>query len=187
MRELLALLGENPEREGLRETPARVAAAWEDLLSGYHRDEGEVLRTIFEEDAVAASDDLVIVQDMEFTSLCEHHLLPMRGKCHVAYIPKRRIIGLSKIPRLVDLYARRLQVQERLTAQIANALMSYLKPQGVLVITQAVHFCIIMRGVEKQCSHTTCATARGVFQKHRDLELKVQGYLKLPFTPHSRR
>lgn len=178
--------GEDPEREGLRETPERVAAAWESLLSGYALDEKEILRTIFTEDTVAASDDLVIVQDVEFTSLCEHHLLPMRGKCHVAYIPRRRIIGLSKIPRLVDLYARRLQVQERLTAQIANALMTHLKPQGVLVITQAVHLCVVMRGVEKQCSHTTCATVRGVFRKRRDLELKVQGYLQQPFTPHSR-
>ena len=187
VRELLSLIGENPNREGLLETPERVARAWESLLEGYAQDERRALRTVFTLEEAAPGSDLVVVQDIEFESLCEHHLLPMRGKCHIAYIPGRRIIGLSKIPRLIELYAKRLQVQERLTAQIANALMMHLKPRGVLVITQAVHFCMIMRGVEKQLSHTTCATVRGIFEKRRDLELKVQGYLQLPFTPHGRK
>lgn len=181
---LLKLFGEDPQRDGLRDTPARVARAWESLLAGYQDDEREVLATIFEHSQAAAGHDLVLVQDVEFTSLCEHHLLPMRGKCHVAYVPDQHILGLSKIPRLVNVYARRLQVQERLTAQIADALMEHLGPKGVLVITQAVHFCMIMRGVTKQCSYTTCATARGVFQERPDLELKVQGYLQTGFTPH---
>lgn len=183
---LLALFGEDPHREGLRDTPGRVARAWESLLAGDEDDEAEVLAAIFEHSEAASGHDLVLVQDVEFTSLCEHHMLPMRGKCHVAYIPDQHILGLSKIPRLVDVYAQRLQVQERITAQVADALMEHLKPKGVLVITQAVHFCMIMRGVEKQCSHTTCATARGVFQENSHLELKVQGYLQTGFTPHGR-
>lgn len=185
MRQLIVELGEDPEREGLLDTPRRVADAWEQLLVGYSQDEGKVLQAVFEhEPGHAPEDDLVIVSNIEFYSLCEHHMLPMRGKVHVAYVPNGQIIGLSKIPRLVDLYTRRLQVQERFTTQIADALMTHLAPQGVMVVSQAIHFCVMMRGVEKELSHTTVATIRGIFRKKPYLESKVQQYLALGFTPH---
>lgn len=185
VRTLLIELGEDPEREGLLGTPKRVTDAYEELLDGYRQDEGEVLKAVFEHEmSQAPEDDLVIVSNIEFFSLCEHHMLPMRGKVHVAYIPNGKIVGLSKIPRLVDLYTRRLQVQERFTKQIADALMAHLKPYGVMVVSQAIHFCMMMRGVEKELSHTTVATVRGLFRKSPYLESKVQQYLALEFTPH---
>jgi GTP cyclohydrolase I len=165
MREILTALGEDPSREGLRSTPMRSEKALRFLTSGYTADIKRIVNgAIFEEKC----DEMVVVKDIEFFSLCEHHLLPFEGRAHVAYIPKNKIIGLSKIPRLVDVFARRLQVQERMTQQIAQCLQEVLDPAGVAVITEARHFCMMMRGVQKQCSSTTSSAMLGVFRQHRE-------------------
>lgn len=165
MKEILRALGEDPSREGLLATPARSEKALRYLTSGYSADIRKILNgAIFNEKC----DEMVVVKDIEFFSLCEHHLLPFYGKAHVAYLPKDRIIGLSKIPRLVDVFARRLQVQERMTQQIAACLQEVLDPQGVAVITEARHFCMMMRGVEKQHSSTTSSAMLGEFRRRRE-------------------
>jgi GTP cyclohydrolase IA len=154
-------IGENPAREGLLRTPERVATSLRWLTGGYELDAKDVIGdALFEE----AHDSMVLVRDVELYSLCEHHMLPFFGKAHVAYIPNGRILGLSKIPRVVDVFARRLQVQERLTEQIADALMRTLEPRGVGVVIEAQHLCMMMRGVEKQNSSTVTSALRGVFQ-----------------------
>jgi len=159
-REILKALGENPSREGLLDTPRRFSKSIEFLTSGYHKSVADVVgRGIFK----AESSEMVIVRDIELYSLCEHHMLPFFGKAHVAYIPDKKIIGLSKIPRIVDVFARRLQVQERMTAQVADALMEVLQPLGVAVVIEAAHFCMMMRGVEKQNSKTITSAMRGEF------------------------
>jgi GTP cyclohydrolase I len=159
-RAMLAHLGEDPRRPGLAETPARFAKAMRFLTGGYEAEPADVVgHGVFP----AEGDGVVVVRDVEFHSLCEHHLLPFFGRVHVAYQPASRIIGLSKIPRLVDLYARRLQVQERITEQVADALMALLEPKGVLVVAEARHLCMAMRGVEKQHSETATRALRGVF------------------------
>jgi GTP cyclohydrolase I len=161
---ILAAVGEDPAREGLADTPKRVAEALLDLTAGYRQDPTEILRgALFTEDY----DEMVIVKDIEIYSLCEHHMLPFFGKCHVAYIPRKRIVGLSKIPRMVDAFARRLQVQERLTSQIAQTLQEALEPRGVGVIIKAQHLCMIMRGVEKQHSTAVTSAMLGVFRSHQ--------------------
>ncbi|MBI3307330.1 MAG: GTP cyclohydrolase I FolE [Candidatus Omnitrophica bacterium] len=161
VRELLEHLGENPEREGLLRTPKRVATSLKYLTQGYRQDIQKILNgAIFEE----AYDEMVLVKDIEIFSLCEHHLLPFYGKAHVAYIPNGKIIGLSKIPRVVDVFAKRLQVQERLTSQIADCLMHALKPRGVAVVIEALHLCMAMRGVEKRTSLTMTSSMLGVFR-----------------------
>jgi GTP cyclohydrolase I len=163
VRAMLAEVGEDVEREGLRDTPSRYARALRHLTDGYAGTIASVVGNgIFE----AEGDGPVIVRDIEFHSLCEHHLLPFFGRMHVAYRPGTRIIGLSKIPRLVELFARRLQVQERLGEQVADALMQVLEPKGVLVIAEARHLCMAMRGIQKQHSSTTTLAARG---EHADL------------------
>ncbi len=160
-RSSLALLGEDTKREGLIDTPKRYAKAMRFLTSGYNRKIKDVVGTaLFTE----ASSEIVIVRDIELFSLCEHHLLPFYGKAHVAYIPNGKIIGLSKIPRIVDVFARRLQVQERLTSQISETLMDVLKPLGVAVIIEADHMCMMMRGVQKQNSSTVTSSMLGVFR-----------------------
>lgn len=153
-RELLAALGENPDREGLARTPERMARALKELTAGYHQD---IERIINGARFTERYDEIVLVKGIEFASLCEHHVLPFFGQCHVAYLPQGRIIGLSKIPRLVDCFARRLQVQERLTCQIAETLQETLQPQGVAVVVEARHLCMMMRGVTKQ--NTTMVTS----------------------------
>jgi GTP cyclohydrolase IA len=156
----LELLGEDPRREGLRRTPARVAAALRWLTHGYDVDVNDVVGTgVFNE----THENMVLVRDVELYSLCEHHMLPFFGKAHVAYIPNGRILGLSKIPRIIDMFARRLQVQERLTDQIADTLVSILQPRGVGVVIEAQHLCMMMRGVEKQNSSTVTSALRGEF------------------------
>jgi GTP cyclohydrolase I len=160
IRQLLAELGEDPTREGLLRTPQRVAKALKFLTSGYSADIDEVLN-----DALFTVDynEMVIVKDIDFYSLCEHHLLPFFGKCHVAYIPRTRVIGLSKIPRLVDVFARRLQIQERMTNQIAQTIKEKIDPLGVAVICEGTHLCMSMRGVEKQNSFAVTSAMLGAF------------------------
>ena len=158
--ELLRRLGENPERDGLRRTPERVERSLRWLTRGYELDpQAAIGDAVFEED----HHHMVLVKDIEMYSLCEHHMLPFFGKVHVAYIPNGRIVGLSKLPRIVDVFARRLQVQERLTAQIADALWDVLQPQGVGVVIEAYHLCMMMRGVEKQNSKTITSAMKGGF------------------------
>ena len=161
IRQLLAGLGEDPSREGLLDTPKRVEQSMRFLTSGYATDVDTMLNNaLFTVDY----NEMVIVKDIDFYSLCEHHLLPFFGKCHVAYIPNGKVVGLSKIPRLVDMFARRLQVQERLTNQIANTLLEKIKPLGVAVVTEATHLCMAMRGVEKQNSVAVTSAMLGAFR-----------------------
>jgi GTP cyclohydrolase I len=161
-REILSRLGEDPDRDGLEATPERVEKSLAFLTKGYDQDPAKVLHgAMFDVDY----DEMVIVKDIEMFSLCEHHMLPFFGKVHVAYIPKGKVIGLSKIPRLVEVFARRLQVQERLTRQIAEAIQEAIHPQGVGVVIEARHLCMMMRGVEKQNSSTVTSAMLGVFQK----------------------
>ena len=161
-RELLIEIGEDPNREGLIKTPQRVSKAWEFFSKGYKEDLHEIINdAIFNEDAK----DMVIVRDIEFFSLCEHHLIPFFGKAHVGYIPNGKVIGLSKIPRIIDMFSRRLQVQERLTHQIADAIKSVLSPKGVSVVMEGRHMCMQMRGVEKQNSFTSTSAMSGQFRK----------------------
>jgi GTP cyclohydrolase I len=158
----LALLGEDTSREGLLKTPQRVEKAMRWLTQGYEMCVDDVVNgALFEDEHV----NMILVRDIEFYSLCEHHMLPFFGKAHVAYIPGGRVVGLSKMPRIVDVFARRLQLQERLTDQIASALMEVLKPKGVGVVIEAVHLCMMMRGVEKQSSRTVTSSVRGLFRK----------------------
>ena len=163
-RKVLTLLGENPEREGLEKTPMRVAKAMQVLTRGYTQDPHKVLTdALFEE----KYNQMVIVKDIDFFSMCEHHMLPFYGKAHVAYIPNGHITGLSKIARVVDIYAHRLQVQERLTEQVMQCINDTLKPQGVMVVVEAKHMCMQMRGVEKQNSITTTSAYSGVFESSK--------------------
>lgn len=159
-REVLRTLGEDPEREGLLKTPERVAKAYQFLTHGYGLDPEAILRSAMFEEAYS---EMILVRDIELYSLCEHHMLPFFGKAHVAYIPNGRIVGLSKIPRVVDVFARRLQVQERLTHQIREVIERVLEPQGVAVVIEAQHLCMMMRGAEKQNSFTTTSAMGGVF------------------------
>jgi len=178
---LLKELGEDPQREGLRKTPARVEAALRYLTSGYTMNVEELINgALFE----VPYDEMVMVRDIEFFSLCEHHLLPFFGKVHVAYIPKKKVIGLSKIPRIVDMYARRLQVQERMTQQIAETLQQILDPRGVGVICEARHLCMMMRGVEKQHSGAITSAMLGAFRERqatREEFLSLVGHQSLQF------
>lgn len=162
IRELLLAVGENPDREGLRDTPFRVAQAYEELFAGLYTDPDEVLDRTFDE----AHEELILVRDIPMYSACEHHLLPFHGFAHVGYIPNEtgRVTGLSKLARLVDLYAKRPQVQERLTSQIADALVRRLEPRGVIVVVDAEHLCMGMRGVRKAGSTTTTSAVRGIFR-----------------------
>jgi GTP cyclohydrolase IA len=161
IKKLLLEIGEDPSRQGLENTPIRVAESYKLLTSGYHANIDELInKAIFEADY----SEMVIIKDIELFSLCEHHMLPFFGKCHVAYIPNGHIIGLSKIPRLVDVFSKRLQVQERLTMQIANTLRDKLNPRGVGVVIEARHLCMIMRGVEKQNAVATTSAMLGAFR-----------------------
>jgi len=163
VRQQLSLIGEEPKREGLIKTPHRVAKSLQFLTKGYRDDVKTLLNgAIFKEDYK----EMVIVKDIDYFSMCEHHLLPFYGKIHIAYIPNGKIVGLSKIPRLVDMFARRLQVQERMTRQIANTLFEVLNPEGVAVVCEGKHMCMMMRGVEKQHSLATTSAMLGVFQNN---------------------
>ncbi|GAA5513568.1 GTP cyclohydrolase 1 [Deinococcus carri] len=158
----LTAIGEDPEREGLQKTPHRVAKAWSFLTAGYHKTLADAAGdAVFE----AEGSEMVIVKDIEFYSMCEHHMLPFSGRAHIAYIPDGKILGLSKFARIVDLYSRRLQVQERITTQIADAVGELLAPRGVAVLMEGVHLCMAMRGVQKQNSSTTTSAMRGIFKE----------------------
>ena len=167
-KKIIALLGEDPEREGLLKTPERVAKAMQFLTKGYDEDPEAVLRSaMFKEEEYK---QMVIVKDIDFFSLCEHHMLPFFGKAHIAYIPKHYITGLSKIPRIVDIFARRLQIQERLTLQVKECIQNTLNPMGVMVVIEAQHMCMQMRGVEKQNSLTTTSDFTGSFKQAKTRE-----------------
>jgi len=173
LRELLRSLGEDPAREGLQDTPRRAGKALRYLTGGYHTRVEDILNGALYS---VTYDEMVIVKDIELFSLCEHHMLPFFGKCHVAYVPDKKVVGLSKIPRLVDMFARRLQIQERLTQQIAETLQERIRPQGVGVIVEARHLCMMMRGVEKQHSQTVTSAMLGVF---RDQQQTREEFLSL--------
>ncbi len=176
VRVILRHIGENPDREGLRLTPGRVVRALEYLTSGYAQEPGRIIEgALFNEEAYQ---EMILCKDLDFYSLCEHHLLPFTGKAHVAYIPNRRIVGLSKIARVVDLYARRLQMQERLTTQIAQTLMDHLDPLGVAVVLEAEHMCMRMRGVERQNSWITTSAMLGVFRARLETRQEFMNLLR---------
>jgi GTP cyclohydrolase I len=163
VRRMIQLIGEDPDRDGLRHTPERFEKALRFLTSGYHQDPEKLLNgAMFS----VCYDQMVLVKDIEIYSLCEHHLLPFFGKCHVAYIPDKKVVGLSKIPRLVNMFARRLQIQERLTNQIASAIQQKISPLGVGVVVEARHLCMVMRGVEKQNSQTVTSAMLGSFREN---------------------
>ena len=175
IRDLLAKIGEDPDREGLKKTPERFDKAIRFLTSGYRQDPREVLqRAIFHE----SYDEMVIVKDLDVFSLCEHHILPFFGKCHVAYLPKKNIVGLSKIARVVELYSHRLQVQERLTQEIAMAIMDTLQPQGVAVVLEAFHLCMMMRGIEKQNAKAVTSAMLGVFRTRQSTRMEFMELIK---------
>jgi GTP cyclohydrolase I len=180
IRQLLAQLGEDPTREGLRDTPKRVEKAMRFLTSGYGADvDGVLNNALFTVDY----NEMVIVKDIDFYSLCEHHLLPFFGRCHVAYIPQGRVIGLSKIPRLVEIYSRRLQIQERLTSQIADTVREKVQPLGVAVVMEAAHLCMSMRGVEKQNSVAVTSAMLGVFRDDARTRMEFLELIKRPELP----
>lgn len=172
--QLLEHLGEDPDREGLRRTPARVVDALGFLTEGYRLDVDNLFNDAF---FTEEYDEMILIKDIEFYSLCEHHLLPFFGKAHVAYLPRRKIVGLSKIPRLVDFYARRLQVQERMTKEIAEMMMSKLEPRGVAVVVEARHLCMVMRGVEKQHSSMTTSHMLGKFRDDQSTRLEFMNLI----------
>jgi GTP cyclohydrolase I len=175
IRNLLDRLGEDPNREGLRRTPLRVAKAMDFLTSGYHTTVDEVIKgAIFTEDCK----EMVVVRGIEFYSMCEHHMLPFFGHAHVGYLPNGKVVGLSKVARVVDVFARRLQVQERLTNQVADALMAALAPHGVAVVIEASHTCMMMRGVQKQNSTTISSAMRGAFQDDARTRAEFMGFIR---------
>lgn len=179
VKQMLDLLGENPKREGLVKTPSRVAKAYEFLTSGYTQNPKDVLNdALFE----SSNNEMVLIKDIEFYSLCEHHLLPIIGRVHVAYIPNGKVVGLSKIPRMVNIFARRLQIQEQMTEQIATAIQDVIKPLGVGVVVQARHMCVEMRGVEKINSTTTTSALRGSFIKNANTRKEFFDLINSPKT-----
>ena len=175
VRAMLSGLGEDPDREGLQKTPERVEKALRFLTHGYEQDVDDLVNDAL---FTVEYDEMVIIRDIEVYSLCEHHLLPFFGKAHVAYIPNGKVVGLSKIPRLVDMFARRLQVQERLTVQIAEAIEEKLRPRGVGVVIEAMHFCMLMRGVEKQNSLAVSSCMRGAFREQQQTREEFLSLIK---------
>lgn len=172
---MLEGIGEDPDREGLRETPERIARMYEEIFSGMEADGKDELSKVFSVD----NSEIVLEKDITFYSMCEHHMLPFYGRAHVAYIPDGRVVGLSKLARTVEVYARRLQIQERMTGQIADAVMEYLAPRGVMVLVEAEHMCMTMRGVKKPGSKTVSVAARGVFSDSEELQDRFFNMLKL--------
>ena len=181
VKRMLELLGEDPNREGLQKTPHRVAKALEFLTQGYHQDPKEILnQALFS----TSNDEMVLVRDIEFYSLCEHHMLPIIGRCHVAYIPDGKVVGLSKIPRIADVFARRLQIQEQMTEQIADAILETIKPKGVGVVVHARHMCMEMRGVQKINSTTVSSALRGLFKSDERTRNEFYNLINTPAPSH---
>lgn len=170
----LEYIGDNPEREGLRDTPKRIVNAWDELFSGYKQSPLDVITTFDS----GGYDQIILLKDIELFSMCEHHMLPFFGKAHVAYIPGKRIVGISKLARLVDIYARRLQIQERIGEQVTEALMTYLNPRGAACIIEAVHMCMRMRGVSKQKSVMSTSSLRGAFFTNAGARIELMGLIK---------
>jgi GTP cyclohydrolase I len=177
VREILEGVGEDPSRQGLQRTPARVRRAYEELLSGYEMDVSKLVNGALYD---VAQNDMVVISDIEFYSLCEHHMLPFFGSAFIAYIPNGKVIGLSKIPRIVDVFARRLQIQERLTSQVADCLMDAIEPQGVAVVTSAQHLCSMMRGVMKTKPRLVSSCMRGVFADNEFHQQRFFNQIRLP-------
>ena len=178
---ILELIGEDPKREGLLKTPARVAKAFSFLTEGYRQDPKEILsQALF----TTSNDEMVLVRDIEFYSMCEHHMLPIIGRAHVAYIPNGKVVGLSKIPRIVNLFARRLQIQEQMTEQIADAILETIKPKGVAVVLHARHMCMEMRGVEKVNSTTVSSALRGLFKSDERTRSEFYNLINSPAPSH---
>ena len=174
---VLELLGEDPRREGLLKTPSRVAKAWEFLTEGYHEDPEAILnKALF----TSSNDEMVVVRDIEFYSTCEHHMLPIIGRVHVAYIPNGKVVGLSKIPRIVNVFARRLQIQEQMTEQIADAISNSINPKGVAVVVHARHMCMEMRGVQKINSTTVSSALRGLFKSDQRTRSEFYNIINTP-------
>jgi GTP cyclohydrolase I len=174
---VLELLGEDPQREGLLKTPQRVAKALRFLTEGYHQDPKEILnQALFS----SSNDEMVVVRDIEFYSLCEHHMLPIIGRVHIAYIPDGKVVGLSKIPRIVNVFARRLQIQEQMTEQIADAILETIKPKGVAVVVHARHMCMEMRGVQKINSTTVSSALRGLFKSDQRTRNEFYNIINTP-------
>lgn len=181
IKELLELLGEDPNREGLKKTPQRVAKAYKFLTEGYTKEPKEILqKALFQ----SSNDEMVLIRDIEFYSLCEHHLLPIIGRVHVAYIPNGKVVGLSKIPRIINLFARRLQIQEQMTEQIADAILETINPKGVGVVVHARHMCMEMRGVEKINSTTVSSALRGLFKKDQRTRNEFYNLINSPSPSH---
>jgi len=178
---VLELVGEDPKREGLLKTPSRVAKAWSFLTEGYHQDPKEILsQALF----TTSNDEMVVVRDIEFYSTCEHHMLPIIGRAHVAYIPDGKVVGLSKIPRIVNVFARRLQIQEQMTEQIADAISESINPKGVAVVLHARHMCMEMRGVEKINSTTVSSALRGLFKSDQRTRSEFYNIINTPAPSH---
>ena len=177
VRSMMVHVGENPEREGLLKTPERVKKAYEFIFGGYKEDPKEILKAAL---FTSSNDEMVLLKDIEFYSTCEHHLLPIIGRVHVAYIPDGKVVGLSKIPRVVNVFARRMQIQEQLTEQIADAIMDTIEPKGVAVVVQARHMCMEMRGVEKINSTTTSSALRGLFKKDQKTRAEFFSLINSP-------
>jgi GTP cyclohydrolase I len=167
LRNIIKAIGENPDREGLVETPKRIFNSWKELYAGYKQDPEKILGKTFESDGY---DQMVILKDIELYSNCEHHNLPFIGKAHVAYLPNKRVVGISKLARLVDCFARRMQIQERLTEEVANSIDKVLSPQGVIVVVEAQHLCMRMRGVQKQNSIMVTSAVRGCFKEDNSIK-----------------
>ena len=162
IKDIITFIGDNPDREGLKETPKRIIKSWNKLFGGYNKKPENILKTFKE----GACNEMIVLKNIEFYSTCEHHFLPFIGKISIGYIPNKRVVGISKLARLVEIYSRRLQIQERMTTSIANTIMKYLKPKGVMIICEAQHLCMTMRGVEKQNSIMITSAIRGVFEKN---------------------
>ena len=169
LREWLTSIGEDPDREGLLRTPERLREAWSFLTSGYRENVGDILSADISTDIC---DEMVVLRDIELLSVCEHHLLPFYGRCHIAYLPDRAMVGLGRIARVVDAYSRRLQIQERLTTQIAESIQSYLKPKGVGVVIEAHHLCMVLRGVEKQHCRAVTSAMLGCFRSRQETRME---------------
>jgi len=175
IKKIFDFIGEDRDREGLKDTPKRVVKSWGKIYSGYKEDPKKILGTVFED---GACDEMVILKNIEFYSMCEHHMLPFFGKVSIGYIPNKKVVGISKLARLVEVFARRLQIQEKMTSQIADTLMDVLHPKGAMVVTEATHMCMVMRGVEKQNSVMTTSAVRGLFKSDHRTREEFMGHIR---------